>query len=486
MAFEDLLHPWLNLYTASPQWFKNSLGRAYSALPVGLRKGRYYDGFLQEARTHSAHDVTVLASKKLAATLRWALTSVPAYRKYAPLIADIDPRNIQVQRQILQQLPLISKEDIRTGLDDFVAADAVSRFGLKTYSGGSTATPMMSYLHKGISRTKEFAFMGTFYKRVGLGERDVILALRGRTIPTAREAGGKLWMYEPISRQLMFSSDHLERCYMHHYIAAIRAWRPAFIHAYPSAVYPLARWLKEHPADDVTERIKGIMLFSENVLDHHMTLLKEVFGCPVFKHYGHTERVLMAASLADDERFFFWPQYGHLELIDHRGRPVTRAGELGEIVGTGFDNQVMSFIRYRTGDMATLDETGHPALPGFPVVRTIEGRRQEFIVCRDHRLIGVCGMGAGHSRDLMEVDSMQYEQRTPGHLILKVVSERPLSAETKQRIIGAMEAKTQGGCTAEIVEVDTIDRTLRGKHRLMIQHLDLSPYLGTATTHEPG
>lgn len=184
---------------------------------------------------------------------------------------------------------------------------------------------------------------------------------------------------------------------MPQYMEAMRTWKPSFIQAYPSTVYALARWFREHPAPDITARIRGVMLYSENVLAHHMNLLREVFDCPVLKHYGHSERVLMAASMPDDERLFFWPQYGYMELIDEAGRPVTRPGELGELVGTSFDNLAMPFVRYRTGDMAVLDDRPHPQLPGFPVVRSIEGRRQEYLVCKDHRLIAVCGMGAAHS-----------------------------------------------------------------------------------------
>lgn len=186
----------------------------------------------------------------------------------------------------------------------------------------------------------------------------------------------------------------------------------------------------------------------------------------------------MASSMPDDERCFFWPQYGHFELVDEAGREITTPGVLGEIVGTGYDNQVMPFIRYRTGDMAILGDKPHPLLPGYPVVESIEGRRQEFLVCKDKRLIGVCGMGAAHSPDLAAVDSMQFEQFSPGHFLIKVAVPKPLTAEARARIVQAMETKTQGGCTAEVVEVKEIPRTLRGKHRLLVQHLDISNYLG--------
>jgi phenylacetate-CoA ligase len=472
MIIEDMLYPLLGFYLLSPNWLKNSVGRAYSLVPVSFSRGRHYQQFLNESALRDEGKIRALSSKKLAESLQCALTNVPAYRPYRHLLNHLD-----APFEVLRQLPLVSKDDIKRDLSSYVAGNAFSSLGLKTATGGSTSTPMTFYLHKGITRTKEYAYMEQFHQRVGLGPRDVILAIRGRTVPAAKRAGGQLWMYEPIKRQLILSSDHLERAHMVEYMKVLRQWRPTYIQAYPSAIYPLARWLRDHPAPDITQRIKGIMLYSENVLDHHMALLKEVFPCPVLKHYGLSERVLMAASMPDDERFFFWPQYGHVELVDEAGNPITQPGILGELVGTGFDNHVMPFIRYRTGDMAILSDKPHPLLQDFPVMERIEGRRQEFIVCRDNRIIAVCGMGAAHSSELAVVDSMQFEQWVPGHFLIKVVAPKPLSAEAKHKIAQCMESKTQGGCTAEVIEVSSIPRTLRGKHCLLVQHLDISRYL---------
>ena len=476
MGFEDRLYPLLSLYIKSPQWVKSTLGRTYLALPMAMRRGRHYRRFVAEAALRDPQALAALARAKLGATLRWALDTVPYYAPYRHLRGAVaaDPY------LVLAQLPMVSKSDIKADLDSLLSGAMPPGRRLRTFTGGSTAHPMMFHLHKGISRAKEYAFMDSFHRRVGLTDRDVVLALRGRSVPSARRPGGALWMYEPIKRQLILSSDHLERANMVDYVEAIRLWRPSFIQAYPSALHPLARWLKEHPAPDVTAAVRGIMLYSENVYDSQLALLREVFDCPVLCHYGHSERVLMAASMPDDDRCFFWPQYGHVELVDAGGRPVTRPGMLGELVGTGYDNQVMPFVRYRTGDMAILSDRPHPALPGHFAVERIEGRLQEFLVCHDQRLISICTMGAAHFDDLAEVEMIQYEQRQPGHFLLKVVTPQPLSAAVRARIERAVVAKTQGGCRVEVREVAEIARTGNGKHRMLIQHLDISDFYGAA------
>jgi len=352
---------------------------------------------------------------------------------------------------------------------------------LEMFTGGSTRNPMQFYLQKHVSRPKEYAFIHDFRERVGMGANDAVLALRGRTVQSAAQPGGSIWMYEPIKRQLILSSDHLERRFMPAYAQALALHRPAFIEAFPSALYPLARWLAANPMPEFTREVKGVMLYSENVYGYQMEKFREVFKCPIISHYGHSERVLMAASMPDDDRYFFWPQYGYFELLDAENRPITQPGKLGFVVGTSFDNKVMPFVRYRTGDLAVLSDRGHPMLPGYPACERIVGRLQEFIVCRDHRLVSITTIGVAHFPELAEVETIQYEQDRPGRIVLKVVADHQLTPDQIDRIGRAVAAKTQGGCDVEVAQVDHIARTPRGKARMLVQNLDIRRYFGAAT-----
>ena len=470
MAIEDHLHPWLEAYFRSPQWIKNSVGRTYAAC-APLIRGRHHRRYVHEAALHDGLAIARLARDKLCTTLTTALESVPAYRPYRHLLPRMD-RPLDV----LAQLPVLTKEGLRTHLAQHASTAKARQSRLHVATGGSTAVPVKFYLEKGVTRAREKAFIDAFHQRAGQPHRALALALRGRTVPGAGMPGAPLWMIEPIKNELIFSTDHLGSASMPDYIAAMRQFRPSSILAYPSAIAPLARWLRAHPAPDVTRRIRGIMLFSENVLDQHRALLQQVFDCPVLQHYGQSERILMAASMPDDNRYFFYPHYGHLELLDDAGQPVTRPGAMGEIVGTGFDNHVMPFIRYRTGDMAILGSTPHPRLPGFPILDRIEGRRQEFLVCSDERLVSINSLTTPRYDDLRDVDDLQFEQSMPGQVMLRIVCQQPLAEAARKRIADAMQAKTQDGCRFTVGVVDCIDRTPRGKQRMLVQHIDLDRY----------
>jgi len=478
MSAEDRLHWFASKYVASPQWFKTFVGGTYARIPRSFRHGPSYKHF-RRVFSQPAADAEYVR-RSLAATLETALGTVPAFKAYAHLLNDLSCHPAEV----LSSLPRTDKGDIKQHLERFLSSRQPRRARLKMFTGGSTSVPMTFYGHVGVSRAKELAAFDAMADRFDTEGEGTILALRGRTVPTA--GTGRMWMYEPIKRQLILSSDHLESRFMMQYVEALRRWRPRYVHAFPSALYPLIIWLRENGFASALADVRCVTLVSESVFEHHLAAFRQFFQCPVLVTYGHTERVLLATTLPDDPRYHFWPHYGYFELTDPEGRPVTQPGRVGEIVGTSFDNLVMPFVRYRTGDYAVLGESPHPSMAGSAVVERIEGRLQEFVVCRDHRLVTVTTIGAAHVQELERCLRIQYEQFEPGKLILRVVSMYPLDADSKVRVCKAIEHKTQGGCSVELQEVDHIDLTGRGKQRLLLQHLDVSRYLGSALSSAGG
>ena len=206
MSLEDWLHPFLSSYIGWPQWAKTLLGNTYGVIPTSWRRGRSYSAFVDLLRDRSLAAIERRTRSALGETLAWALETVPFYHRSRQLAKEVihgDPM------AVLAQLPVLSKADYRSNLSQYLSNRMPVSARLKTYTGGSTAQPMMFYLQKGVTRSREYAFMEDFHERVGLRERDIVLAMRGRNVPTAARPRGKLWMYEPIKRQLILSTDHL-------------------------------------------------------------------------------------------------------------------------------------------------------------------------------------------------------------------------------------------------------------------------------------
>jgi phenylacetate-CoA ligase len=483
MAIEDLLHPLADLYLTSPEWLKASAGRAYTWIPERLRLGAAYRAFREElVSTRGSAAAARLSRAKLQATLKWALETVPAYQRYRGLLArSSDPA------QLLARMPITDKADIKRNAGLYVSRALPESQRLKCVTGGTSQNPLEFCLHKHQTRAKEEAYIQEFRDRPALnagpaaGAGGITLALRGRAVPAASRPGGRLWSYEPIRAQLMLSPTHLDERHMPRIAEALAQFRPAYVEAFPSMLLPLARWLENNALPEFTAGVKGVMLYSESVPDEYLALFRRVFACPVLKHYGHSERVLMAASMPDDDRYFFWPQYGWFELVDFEDRPITRPGVLGHIVGTSFDNRVMPFVRYRTGDLGVLGASAHPELAGYPVCERIDGRVQEFLVDGQGRLVSMSTLCATHFPWFSHVESLQYEQSRAGELVLKFVAGDHFPPAMQQRMGEAVAAST--GCKVRLARVARIERTARGKHRMLVQKLDVARLLDAASMH---
>jgi phenylacetate-CoA ligase len=474
MPIEDRIYPLLQYYVGAPQFLKNLMGGAYALLPAHWRYGRRYNDFLEEVQ-HSA-DTSWLqqrAEEKLRETLLWAAQTVPAYADLRGALQDG-----QNAREWLSAFPLLPKDHIKSNPEQYLSREMGPKTHLLTHTGGSMSVPMRLYLHKYVSRSKDFAYNGAFDRVAGIGPHDTILAMRGRNVPGSDKPGGPIWLVDPIKRYLQVSSNHLEPKHMPVYLEAMRRHKPTFIHAYPSALEPLARWLEANPAPDVTRRIRCVQLFSESIYDYQIELIERVFACPVILDYGHSERAVKAISMPGDRRYFFWPLYGHVELVDLDGKPITLPGVMGEIVATGFDNKVMPLIRYRTGDMAMWSTRPNTLRPGFAVVDRIEGRLQEFLVTSDQRLVSIASVCGSHFEVLVNADCMQFEQTQPGQAQLKIVSPHTLSSDVMSAIKQGMLDKTGGGLTVEPIQVERIARTVSGKHMVLVQRLNIASVAG--------
>jgi phenylacetate-CoA ligase len=146
---------------------------------------------------------------------------------------------------------------------------------------------------------------------------------------------------------------------------------------------------------------------------------------------------------------------------------------VGELVGTSFHNPLMPFIRYRTQDYGILGKPDCPCGRHYPMIERIEGRLQEFIVTRDGRLISVCVLGAAHFDMLDNVHQTQYYQDTPGKLLFRVVPKSGFTITDLKRIQTVVQAKTGSELEVEVQVVKEIPRTPAGKHRMIVQRLDI-------------
>jgi phenylacetate-CoA ligase len=284
---------------------------------------------------------------------------------------------------------------------------------------------------------------------------------RGRVVP--ENSKGLHHEYDPIFRHHFYSNFHMDDQNMRRYLDHVRSIGPCFLHVYPSSVANLARFLFRSGIEP-PQNVLGIIAESENVYPEQRQMVEKVFGRRYFSSYGHTEKLVAAAECEKLTNYHVWPTYGYFELLDENGHPITTPGQRGEIVGTGFINTVVPFIRYRTGDYATyIGESCNECGRAHPIIADIRGHNiQENLVACDGSLIAWSAVNV-HDDTFENVLQFQFYQDTPGRALLRIVPTPGFGEKDQQRIRQNLGRKFDNRLEFEICMTDSISLSKSGK-----------------------
>jgi phenylacetate-CoA ligase len=421
--------------------------------------------FLQKAQWWNRECIEAWQLRRLREMVEYAYQHVPGYH-FLYCDAGVKPEDI-VSLADVPLLPFTTKELLRDNLQDFTAKGIPSWRLRYVTTGGSTGIPFGFYYTE-VNSWMESAFMHSGWERAGWQLGDMSAVLRGTFVGSEE----RFWDYDPVNRELLLSSYYLTEQTYPKYIEKIEEFSPKHLQAYPSAVTILADLLLEH-SDVGRIDFQVILLGSENIHEWQKEKLRRTFPCArLFGWYGHAEQVILAPWCEDGEYYHVWPFYGLVEILDEENREVNE-GKVGEIVGTSFWNYATPFIRYRTMDRAQKGAWGcEKCGRQFPILESIEGRLQEIIVTRTGRYISMTAINM-HSDVFDSVRQFQFYQDTPGKVTFRVVRKGSYTDQDTAGIYWELKKKLGDDMELEIVFVDKIPRTQRGKHRFLEQKLDV-------------
>ncbi len=462
-------------------WLKNKLGRdsfIFNSFVKSLDlvealipfEWRYYPEFskfkklLDESQYWSKEKLDEFQFLQMKKLLEYAEKNVIWYqRKFAEY--GVSSKDF-VDLQDIKKFPLVTKEDIRDNLDQFVSKEFPKHKLMYLTTGGSTAIPFGFYQPLSLKKI-ELAFFDHHWGWIGCKLTDTSVVLRGEFVGNEN----KLFDYKRSTREWRFSTYYLNEKTFDKYFKKLNEIKPVFIQAYPSAAELFAQFMIEKNLK-LSFKLKAMMLGSENVYDEQIDLIEKTFDTKVHTWYGQAERVALAPWSKNSKLFHVFPQYGLTELLDSSGNEITNEDETGEIVATGFYNFAMPFIRYRTMDLATHTNQKSPDGFNYRLFKRIEGRIQELIVTSTGRLISMTAINM-HDETFDNVRQFQFYQDTPGKVILKVLPNEKFSNKDLNRIYDNIKFKLGNDTELEVQVVDSIPKTKSGKLRFLDQKLEI-------------
>ena len=456
-----------NIVHNLPYTVKQPFKYIYSVLPEQWRLGKTFRdtyNFLQESQWRSKKELENYQMQQLSKLLHHAYENVPYYQKIFNE-RGLTPKDIQ-NFDDFKKLPYLTKEIIRDNLHDLTARNYPKSTLEYVTTGGSTGIPLGFYYEKGVSMVKEWAFMLAQWNRAGFKIGDKRVILRGIV-----ENSHKFWRYNPLQKTLTLSSGHMTDETMPAYINKIYKFHPAFLHVYPSAITILAKFMKSNNIKPFPS-IKAVLCGSENIYPWQRELLKEVFQCRIYSWYGQTEMCVLAGECEHSNSYHVFPEYGFVELLKNDGAPLTDEGELGEIIGTGFINYALPFIRYKTMDLAVYTNTSCTCGRAYPLLKGIEGRLHEFIVTPKNRLISMTAINM-HSDVFDNVKQFMFYQDTREKVVLNIIKKATYTERDTEYIKRELYKKLGEDITLEVRFVEHIPPTKSGKARFLEQKLKI-------------
>jgi len=465
------------IYNSSPPFIQNIGRRVYPHFKKPIWKNpeflKWYN-FLQESQWWSKEKLEKYQIQQLSKLLNHAYENVPYYRRVFDK-RSLKPKDIK-NFDDLKKLPYLTKDDVRKNLKDLIARNILKEDMKYVTTGGTSGEPLGFYIERKTNIIR-MAFEWREWNWMGYKFGDRCIVLRGNVVKRKENGKPNWWEYDKENNYLILSTYDMTDENLPKYIKKIEAFKPRIIRAYPSAIDILAKFIKENNLKINTNgNIKAISTSSENLYPTQRELIEKVFKCPIFDKYGNCEQVTILGECEKHEGCHDFMEYSYTEILDKEGKPITREGEIGEIVSTGFTNYAVPFIRYKTEDL--IEYTTHKCSCGrnLSLIKKIEGRLQELIVTKKGNLISMVAMNM-HSDIFDNVKQFQFYQDIAGKVLFKIVRKNTYTNKDTKYILKELQKKMKNQVEIKIEFVNEMPRTDRGKYKFLIQKLPMRNYV---------
>lgn len=328
-------------------------------------------------------ELQALQNKKLRRLVRHAYDRVPFYRKRFRS-ANLYPDEIRNVDDI-RRLPIITREEILSERHSIIATGNTDDH-LQRLTSGSTGHPLRilrdsrnvdRHFGSGLRNLYLLGVMPWFKAaRIIRGEsddqRDTVGLEWGSALRNIRKVVLGPWLPRlrvPRSRTLTFRQNVTEVA------PELLRFQPDFLITRPSYLMNLGEWF-EGNAEKL--RIPKIQCEAEYLSQNSRSMIERTFGGDVYNSYGSTEFGMLGCECRQHSLHIFSDH--HILEVLKDGEPVA-AGERGDVIVTGLDNEIMPLIRYELGDVAIPEDAIRcPCRSSFPRLRNIEGRKYDGLV----------------------------------------------------------------------------------------------------------
>jgi len=337
-----------------------------------------YKRQFKKTQWYSHEYLQELQLKKLKNMLSYVYEAIPFYKgifdKY-----HVHPKDINTRDDVLK-IPVLTKEDIRSNFDQLTCrTKGLRRFSRET--SGSSGSPLRL-----IKDSRSLAVMDAIMYRnyewfnIDIGQK------QARYWGSA--LGGldkiKVKIKDNLLNRIRFSPFDLSEKTYDDFIARLNHTKPDYVYGYAQTIFRFSEYVVKKGCDLSHLTLKAIIVTGEMIYADQMEIIEAAFKCPISNEYGCTEVGIIAME-CPDKGMHLMIENLFIEFLKD-GRHAL-PGQEGEIIVTDLYGDLMPLIRYQVGDIGSPGDKLCECGRGLPLLRSLKGRNDEFIICPDGKQV---------------------------------------------------------------------------------------------------
>lgn len=167
-------------------------------------------------------------------------------------------------------------------------------------------------------------------------------------------------------------------------IKFITDFKTTALHAIPSYAIRLAEVFQEEGIDPTESSLKTLIIGAEPHTDEQRRKIERMLGVKAYNCFGMTEMngPGVAFECLEQNGMHIWEDCYMVEIIDPETLQPLPDGEIGELVLTTLDRNMMPLIRYRTRDLTRIIPGECPCGRTHRRIDRIKGRSDDMFIIK--------------------------------------------------------------------------------------------------------
>lgn len=278
----------------------------------------------------------------------------------------------------IQKLPFTTKADMRAHYPFGLVAGDMRNDGVRIHSSSGTTGNPTVIVHSQHDLDSWANLVARCLYMVGVRKTDVFQNSSGYGMFT----GGLGFQYG--AERLGCLTVPAAAGNSKRQIKFINDFKTTVLHAIPSYAIRLAEVMQEEGINPSETSLRTLVIGAEPHTDEQRKKIERMLGVKAYNSFGMTEMngPGVAFECQEQNGMHFWEDCYLVEIIDPETGEHVPDGEVGELVLTTLDREMMPLIRYRTRDLTRI-------LPGeCPCGRThlridrIKGRSDDMFIIK--------------------------------------------------------------------------------------------------------